>query len=30
LRRHDLEQALRRYCRFDTEAMLQLVRKLST
>ena len=25
LRRHDLEQALRRYCRFDTEAMVRLV-----
>jgi hypothetical protein len=28
LRRHDLERALRRYCRFDTEAMLELTRKL--
>jgi hypothetical protein len=30
LRRHDIEQALRRYCRFDTEAMLRLVRTLSS
>jgi hypothetical protein len=28
LRRHDIEQALRRYCRFDTEAMVRLVRAL--
>jgi hypothetical protein len=30
LRRHDIEQALRRYCRFDTEAMVRLVRALSS
>jgi hypothetical protein len=29
LRRHDIELALRRYCRFDTAAMLELTRKLS-
>ncbi|HJS21149.1 MAG TPA: DUF2779 domain-containing protein [Steroidobacteraceae bacterium] len=29
LRRHDIELALRRYCRFDTEAMLELTRRLS-
>jgi hypothetical protein len=28
LRRHEIEQALRRYCRFDTEAMMRLVRRL--
>lgn len=30
LRRHDIEQALRRYCRFDTEAMVRLVRTLGS
>jgi hypothetical protein len=30
LRRHDIEQALRRYCRFDTEAMVRLVKALGS